>query len=188
VGEAVGAGEAFSPEARAREENLGPVTSLATDVLAGVGTGMAGAAADVAAAKGEAERSGMGPLGQAATTLLAAAPIVGPSSAARFVRELGGGTADDAMKQLRSSLDEAAIATPPAGLSDRPPSLLGDSAPVDRPTLPAAQVQTVPARIESVKQNQEGLLWYEKHMRQADPASGDAERFMQGLEDYEPTP
>ncbi|HEY3494899.1 MAG TPA: hypothetical protein VGK73_09445, partial [Polyangiaceae bacterium] len=47
VGEAVGAGEAFSPEARAREENLGPVTSLATDVLAGVGTGMAGAAADV---------------------------------------------------------------------------------------------------------------------------------------------
>ena len=189
VGETVGAGAAFSPEARANEESLGLGASLATDIVAGVPTGFmggAGAAADVAAAKGEAERSGMGPLGQAATTLLAAAPIVGPGTAARFVRELGGGTADEALESFKSVLDEASIKTPPA---DAPGAALLDfdepPRPSTRPTERYYMGKTLPA---PSSERREAYQWYEQHMSKAEPASGDADRFMRGLDNDDATP
>lgn len=193
VGTELGASEAFSQESLAREDALGPVASVATDLVAGIPTafaGGAGAAADVASAKAEAERAGMGPMGQAATTLLAGAPIIGAGTAKKLVREIGGGTAKAAQDEFKAVLNEAATVRPSAmgeGALKTPADLgepsMAPEAPLERPTLPAAAVQTVPAKIDSVKQNQEGLLWYEKHMRQADPASGDAERFMSGLSD-----
>lgn len=203
VGEAVGAGEAFSPEALEREENLDPVTGFATDVVAGIPTmmmGGAGEVADVAIAQAEAERSGMSPLGQAATTLLAGAPLIGARTAGKIVREIGGGTAKQAQDEFAQVMTEAATARPgamsmPEGAIPTPVDF-GESAPpslldVQNRTIPAGAYPTIPEKIESVKQNQESLAWYDKIMRQFDERSSsskDAERFMQGLEDYEPTP
>lgn len=116
VGEAVGAGEAFSPEALEREDNLGLGESIVTDLVAGIPTafaGPAGEAADIASARAEAERSGMGPMGQAATTLLAAAPILGAGTAKKLVREIGGGTAAAAQAEFKAALHEAGTVRPP---------------------------------------------------------------------------
>ncbi len=179
VGEAAGAGQAFSPEARENEDSLGLGASLATDLVAGIPTmfaGPAGEAADISSARAEAERSGAGPLGQAATTLHAAAPIIGAGTAKKLVREIGGGTAKAAQDELKAVLNEAATVRPPAGAT--PVDSLVDQ--VDASDVGQTLIPTYPPMS---KARQEGIEWYEKTIRQAEPASGDAERFMSGLPD-----
>jgi hypothetical protein len=207
VGEDFGLGEAFSPEALAREDALGPVASVATDLVAGIPTafaGGAGAAADVASAKAEAERAGMSPAGQAATTLLAGAPIIGAGTARKIVRELGGGTAKKAQDEFAQALQEAA--TPPVPTHSLPEGALPSSRPTPLDTSPeppgayaegwrngvnlqdreAALGQTiVPTMPPWSKTRHEGIRWTEEHLKSApDQADGgDIERFMTGLSD-----
>lgn len=207
VGEAVGAGEAFSPEALANEDSLGLGASLATDLVAGIPTmfaGPAGEAADIASAQAEAERAGMGPMGQAATTLLAGAPIIGAGTAKKLFREIGGGTAKAAQDEFKQVLADAA--TPPVPTHSLPEGAMPSSRPTPLDSVPdeagayaegwrngvnlqdreaALGESLVPTHPPYSKNRLEGIRWTEETLKSApdEADAGDIERFMSGLAD-----
>lgn len=141
--------EAYSPEARAREASLGTGMGVVTDVLAGAPTaalGAAGVAADMASGRAEAERSGLGPVGQGLAASLAAAPVVGGPMAARAVgraaeffrkgtakgterllaaaeREIGGGAEKAALAEFNDALEATIMRKEPATIPAPPPTI-----------------------------------------------------------------